>query len=156
MEINISQILFQIFNFGVVMYLLNRVLYKPLMKMLDDRAKKINDGMAAAEKNLKASEESEKSKKTEIAKARKEAANIISAAEQDAKAKASEIVKTAEQKAKAEIAKLKTNAQKELESERAKLQKEASTLASAIAKKTLAETLSVKDIETITSKILKS
>ena len=58
MEINLYQVLFQIFNFGVVMYLLNKVLYKPVLKMLDERAKKINEGMALADKNLKAAEES--------------------------------------------------------------------------------------------------
>ena len=84
MEINIYQILFQILNFGVVMYLLNKVLYKPVMKMLDDRAKKINEGMSQAEKNLKAGEEIEKTKKAEVSKARKEASSIIAAAEVDA------------------------------------------------------------------------
>ncbi|GAB4027282.1 MAG: hypothetical protein Fur0011_4920 [Candidatus Microgenomates bacterium] len=155
MEINIYQILFQILNFGVVMYLLNKVLYKPVIKMLDDRAKKINEGMSQAEKNLKAGEEIEKTKKAEISKARKEANTIITAAEVDAKKKADEIIKKAHEKAKEEIASMTKAAEKEIEHAKAKLQKEVATIAAAMAKKALEGTLSVKEIEAITAKMLK-
>ncbi len=156
MEINLYQILFQIFNFGVVLYLLNRVLYKPVMKMLDDRAKKINEGMSQAEKNLKAGEEIEKTKKAEIAKARKEATAIIAAAEADARKKADDILKKAHAKAKEEVASMTKAAQKELENEQAKLHKEAAKLAGAMAKKALEGALSAKEVDTITTKLIKT
>lgn len=156
MEINIYQILFQILNFGVVMYLLNKVLYKPVMKMLDDRAKKINEGMSQAEKNLKAGEEIEKTKKSEVSKARKEASAIINAAEVDAKKKADEIIKKAHEKAKEEVANMTKAAEKEIENAKAKLQKEAATIAAAMAKKALEGALSAKEIEAITAKMLKN
>ena len=156
MEINIYQILFQILNFGVVMYLLNKVLYKPVIKMLDDRAKKINEGMSQAEKNIKASEEIEKTKKTEVNKARKEAGSIIAAAEVDAKKKADEIIKKAHEKAKEEVANMTKAAEKEIENAKAKLQKEAATLAAAMAKKALEGTLTAKEVEAVTAKMLKN
>lgn len=155
MEINIWQIAFQIFNFGVVLFILNKVLYKPVMKMLDDRAKKINEGMSAAEKNLKAQDDLEKTKKAELAKARKEATRIIETAQLDAKKKAEEVIKAAHAKAKEEVAKMTNTAQKELEVERTKLHKEAATLAAAMAKKALEDTLTTKEIEAITKKLLK-
>lgn len=154
MEINIYQILFQILNFGVVMYLLNKVLYKPIIKMLDDRAKKINEGMSQAEKNLKAGEEIEKTKKAEVSKARKEASAIITAAEVDAKKRADEIVKKAHDKAKEEVANMTKAAEKEIENAKAKLQKEAATIAATMAKKALEGALSAKEIEAITKKML--
>lgn len=156
MEINIYQILFQILNFGVVMYLLNKVLYKPVIKMLDDRAKKINEGMSQAEKNIKAGEEIEKTKKTEVNKARKEAGSIIAAAEVDAKKKADEIIKKAHEKAKEEVANMTKAAEKEIENAKAKLQKEAATLAAAMAKKALEGTLTAKEVEAVTAKMLKN
>ncbi len=156
MEINIYQILFQILNFGVVMYLLNRVLYKPVIKMLDDRAKKINEGMSQAEKNLKAGEEIEKTKKAEVSKARKEASSIVAAAEVDAKKKADEIIKKAHEKAKEEVANMTKAAEKEIENAKAKLQKEAATIAAAMAKKALEGALSAKEVEAITAKMLKN
>lgn len=156
MEINIYQILFQILNFGVVMYLLNKVLYKPVIKMLDDRAKKINEGMSQAEKNIKAGEEIEKTKKAEVNKARKEAGSIIAAAEIDAKKKADEIIKKAHEKAKEEVANMTKAAEKEIENAKAKLQKEAATLAAAMAKKALEGTLTAKEVEAVTAKMLKN
>ena len=155
MEINVYQILFQIFNFGVVMYLLNRVLYKPVMKLLDDRAKKINEGMSQAEKNLKAGEEIEKTKKAELAKARKEANALIATAEADARRKADEIIKKAHDKAKEDVAKLTASAEKELAQSKARLEKETVSLAGALAKKALEGALSAKEIEAITSKLIK-
>ncbi len=156
MEINIYQVLFQIFNFGVVMYLLNKVLYKPVLKMLDDRAKKINEGMAQAEKNSKAAEETEKLKKSEIAKARKEASSILSTAEKEAKAKADKIIAEAKAKAKAEAAAMMHSAAKEIESNKAKANKAIASLATKQAQVALGGSLSAKEIEAITSSMLKA
>lgn len=156
MEINLYQVLFQIFNFGVVMYLLNKVLYKPVLKMLDERAKKINEGMALADKNLKAAEESEKTKKSEIAKARKEASAIIATAEKEAKAKADKIIADAKAKAKAEAATMIDSASKEIESNKAKAQKAIATLAIKQAQTALGSSLSAKEIDSITTSMLKA
>lgn len=122
--------------------------------MLDDRAKKINEGMSQAEKNLKAGEEIEKTKKAEVSKARKEASAIITAAEVDAKKKADEIVKKAHEKAKEEVASIIKAAEKEIENAKAKLQKESATIAAAMAKKALEDALTTKEIEAITKKLL--
>lgn len=156
MEINIYQILFQIFNFGVVMYLLNKVLYKPVIKMLDDRAKKINDGMVLADKNIKAAEEAEKSKKSEIARARKEASVILATAEKEAKAKSDKIIADAKAKAKAESAAMIESAAKEIESNSAKAQKQIAALAIKQAQSALGSSLSAKEIESITTSMLKA
>ncbi len=156
MQINIYQVLFQIFNFGVVMYLLNKVLYKPVLKMLDERAKKINEGMALADKNMKAAEDAEKSKKAEIAKARKEASAILAAAEKDGKAKADKLIAEAKAKAKAESAAMIESANKEIESNRAKAEKQIAQLATKQAQKALGGSLSAKEIESITTSMLKA
>lgn len=114
MEINIWQVLFQAVNFGVILFVLNKVLYKPVMKMLDDRAKKINEGMAAAEKNLKEAGEIEKLKKAEVAKARKDAAAIIRQAEVEAKKAADSILEASKKKAKDEAERIVKNAESEI------------------------------------------
>lgn len=156
MEINIYQILFQIFNFGVVMYLLNKVLYKPVLKMLDERAKKINDGMTLAEKNIKAAQESEKFKKSEIAKARKEASLILAKAEKDGRVKADQIISEAKAKAKVEVAAMLDASAKEIESNKAKAEKSIAALATKQAKLALGGSLSAKEIEAITTSMLKA
>ena len=154
MQINIWQVLFQAFNFGLILYVLTKYLYKPLMKLLDDRAKKINEGLAAAEKNLKAASESEKIVKAELGKAKKTAATILADAEKEAKIKGAEIVEQARVKAKAEADKIRADIAGEQAELDKQIEKKATVLATAMVKKALAETLTAKDSEKITSAII--
>lgn len=154
MEINIWQILFQAINFGVILFVLNKFMYKPILDVLEKRERKINEGLAAADKNLKASDEIEKDKKAEIAKARKEALLIIKDAELAAKSKGDEIIADAKVKAKAEAARILESAQAEKSAALKDVEKEAKNLALAMAKKSLSEALSAKEVETITAKLV--
>ena len=154
MQINIWQVLFQTFNFGLILYVLTKYLYKPLMKLLDDRAKKINEGLAAAEKNLKAASESEKTVKAELGKAKKTAATILADTEKEAKIKGGEIVEQARVKAKAEADKIRADIAGEQAELDKQIEKKAAVLATAMVKKALAETLTAKDSEKITSAII--
>ena len=155
MEINIWQVLFQAVNFGVILFVLNKVLYKPVMKMLDDRAKKINDGMAAAEKNLKEAGEIEKLKKAEVAKARKDAAAIIRQAEVEAKKAADSILEASKKKAKDEAERIVKNAESEIAAAKKAMEGQAVELALAMAKKALAAALTAAETEKITKAMLK-
>jgi F-type H+-transporting ATPase subunit b len=47
--INLPQLIAQIVNFALLLLLLRLTLYKPVLKMLDERKKKINEGLNAAE-----------------------------------------------------------------------------------------------------------
>ncbi|HBD02408.1 MAG: ATP synthase subunit b [Microgenomates group bacterium GW2011_GWC1_46_16] len=156
MEINIWQVLFQVINFGVILFVLNKILYKPVLKLLDDRAKKINEGQAMAEKNLKEAAELDKVRKTELAKVRKEASAIISKAEEEAAGKAHALLAESRQKAKEEAAKIVASGTKELENSRKSLDKEAAQLGLAMVTKALEKTLSAKEVDGITSGLLKA
>ena len=156
MEINFLQVLFQVVNFGVILFLLNKILYKPVLKLLDDRAKKINDGMYLAEKNIKEAGETEKLKKAELAKARKEASAIIVLAEKDAKSVADSIISEARAKAKAEAVAILDGANKEVEHNQAKNAKQMGILATERLESALGKTLTAKEIDAITVAMLKA
>lgn len=154
MEINIWQVLFQAVNFGVILFVLNKVLYKPVLNLLDDRAKKINEGMALADKNLKAAGETEKLKKEAVASARKEAASIVRTSEADAKKAGEVIIETAKEKAKIEAARILKNAESEVATKNKALEAQVVELAAAMAQKALSASLSSVDAEKITLAIL--
>jgi len=156
MEINFLQVLFQVVNFGVILFLLNKILYKPVLKLLDDRAKKINDGMYLAEKNIKEAGETEKLKKAELAKARKEASAIIVLAEKDAKSVADSLIREARAKAKAEAVAILDGANKEVEHNQAKNAKQMGILATKQLESALGKTLTAKEIDAITVAMLKA
>lgn len=89
------QILAQIFNFTVLVILLNKLLYKPILKALEERKKKIKEGLDAAEK-MKAEEEISGKKREEIIKkARLEASQIIEEGKKAGKLQESEIIEKA-------------------------------------------------------------
>ena len=154
MEINFWQVFFQAVNFGVIMFLLNKILYKPVMKLLDERAKKINESMALADKNTKEANETEKLKKAEIAKARKEATTIIRVAEGDAKKAGEVIIENAKAKAKVEAERIVKNAESEVVTQKKAMESQVVELAGAMAKKALSAAISATDAEKITIAML--
>lgn len=156
MEINIGQVLFQVVNFGVILFVLNKYLYKPVKNMLDQREKKINEGLAAAERNLKAENEVEKHKKDELAKARKEAAKILADAKSEAKAQAEAYLDKAKVEAKKEAARILEAAKTSVEEEKRNMRSSLKELVVSTTGKLLSESLSSSEIEKITNKMVSS
>lgn len=88
-------------NFGVLLAALTYFLYKPMMKMIDERRDKIAEGVraaeAAAQRLADAKEEGDKM----IGEGAREAESIVAAARARADEKGAEMVKAAEHKADA-------------------------------------------------------
>ena len=106
MDIQITQILFQAINFSVVLGALTFLLYKPVLKMFDERSQKIADGQRAAEAALKERSEIEETRKKVENELKKERAAVLKMAQEEAKKKAEEILTVARHEAKAERSKL--------------------------------------------------
>ena len=89
--INGKMLIAQIINFLVLLFILNKLLYKPILKMFDERRLKIEQGLKDAEKaketRQSADDEAEKIRE----KAYKEANDIIAGAKKEATMQASEI-----------------------------------------------------------------
>ena len=88
-------------NFGVLLVALTYFLYKPMMKMIDERREKIAEGIraaeAAAQRLASAKEESE----VLVGTGAREAEALVAAARMRAEEKEHEMVKAAEEKADA-------------------------------------------------------
>ncbi|MDH5230402.1 MAG: F0F1 ATP synthase subunit B [Gammaproteobacteria bacterium] len=111
---NITVTLFaQMLAFALLIWFVNKVLWKPMSGMLDDRAKRIADGLAAAEKGKKEQELAEKRVVEVISEAKKQASDIVAQAQK----RASEIVEEAKDKAREEADRVKASATAELEQE---------------------------------------
>ena len=154
MDIQVTQILLQIVNFGIIFFILAKLLFKPILKILDARANKIADAMTAAEKSLKELENIEARKSKEMAEAEKKATALVAEARTEAKKAGADLLEVA----KADTAKLMASQQAafsaELEREEKALEGKVAELVVATTKKVLADTLSVKDMETITKKAM--
>lgn len=137
--IDLKLFLAQLLNFGVVFFVMWKWVYVPLLKTLDARATKIEQGLkdAAAAGGAKAAAEHERDKA--IGAARQEAKRII---EEAAKLAETERVAAA-QKTKAEVERIVTAGKERLVNEQAAMmadvRAQAAELVTLVAEKVLAE-----------------
>ncbi len=136
MSIN-ATLLIQMIAFMLLIWLVNKVLWAPLSKLMEDRQKKIADGLSAAEKGKHELELAEQKAKDVLKDAKTQAQNILGQAEK----RGSEIVEDAKVKATEEAGRIKASAQAEIEQEvsraREGLRKEVASIAISGAEKIL-------------------
>ena len=139
-----ATLLGQMLAFVMLIIFVNRVLWGPVSKMLDDRQKRIADGLAAGEKGKHELELAEKRAKESLHEAKAKAGEIIALAEK----RASEIVEQAKQDARAEAERIQAAAKADLDKEvhRAKevLRGQVSSIAVAGASKILKKEINAK------------
>ena len=100
MEIQLSSIIIQMLNFGLVVFVIAKFVYKPIVKILKQRTEKIEQSQLEAEKSVKQNQEMASKIKTDLASAKKEADKIISQAKKEAEAEAAKIIADAKSQAK--------------------------------------------------------
>jgi len=97
--INWKLLLIQGVNFGVLLVALSYFLYRPVMKMLDERREKIAEGVRAAEAAQQRLAAAKEEGETLVGDAAREAESLVAAARVRADEKGAEIVSGAETKA---------------------------------------------------------
>jgi F-type H+-transporting ATPase subunit b len=139
--VNLPLLVVFIINFIVLFVLLRLFLYKPVMKMLDERAKRTKEGMELAEATKKEYEQSKVEVQKQIEKGRQEAQAIIAQALQTGERLKEESREEASKQAETIVDRTRA----ELESEREKilqdLRREFVDISIAAAEKVIKETL---------------
>ncbi len=87
----------QLINFAVLVFILYKFGYKPMLKFLEDRRKKIEEGVINAEKAQAKLEELSEKEKQIIKEAKKEALVIVENAKNQAEEKRKELIAKAKQ-----------------------------------------------------------
>lgn len=80
--INLPQLIAQIVNFALLLLLLRLTLYKPILKMLDERKKKIGEGLNAAEIARAEAAQAQANIQGQLDAARREGQDIVGNAQQ--------------------------------------------------------------------------
>lgn len=120
-HIDAGLLLAQLVNFIIVLLVLYKFAYKPILKVLNDRTDKIEKGIKDAENAEVRLTEMEKKEKEVLLKAKEEAQKIIQQAEKTAITNVEEL----EIKAKKQSEKTLEEAKKQIEQEKNKAVKEA-------------------------------
>ncbi len=92
MDIQLAQIIFQIINFGLVLFVLTRFIYKPVLKLLNDRKTKVAEAAKASNEILREKEDLEKVKADALLKANQNAKKIETEIKNEAQKSAKSLI----------------------------------------------------------------
>ncbi|HCC37651.1 MAG TPA: ATP synthase F0 subunit B [Treponema sp.] len=111
---NLVTFVLTIVNVGVLCLLLRAILFKPVTKFMEERAKKIQDTIDQAEKDKSEAQQLLDEYKNQLKNAEVEAEGIIKAARENAEREAAHIISEGKDAAETALA----NARKQIETER--------------------------------------
>jgi len=119
----------QIAAFVILIWFIKAVLWEPMLKMMEDRKRRIADGLEAAERGQHEQELAEQRAKERLQEAKHEAAEVVGQAQK----RAAEIIDEAKDAARHEAERIKAGAQAEIGQElnraREQLRKQVAELA---------------------------
>ena len=101
--VNWKLLLIQALNFGALLAILTYFLYKPILRIIDERREKIAEGVRTAEAATRRLEEAKTEGDQLVGGAAREAEGIVATARARADERASEIMKSAEMRAEATL-----------------------------------------------------
>lgn len=135
-------LLAQIVNFLIIIFVLTKVLYKPILEMLEKRRKDIAEGLAISDRMRREEEKFQEKKAAMLEVARKDAKTIIDEAKKRAAEVEKELVQKAHKQSSEIVEKGKMEAARERTSMEKSLRSEAIDLAVVMAQKLLRAVLS--------------
>ncbi|OGL66460.1 ATP synthase F0 subunit B [Candidatus Uhrbacteria bacterium RIFCSPHIGHO2_01_FULL_63_20] len=152
--INGKILIAQLVNFLVVLFVLKRYAWGPIVKRLDERTKKVETGMKDAEEAAKRLESAAAERKAVLATAKAEAAALIERARADAEVAREELVAKAKSEVERVVASGKGQLKLEQEAMKSELTREVALFAVEAAKKILKEGVDEKTSEKLASELV--
>jgi F-type H+-transporting ATPase subunit b len=154
LRINVPSLLAQLINFTLLLVLLSVLLYRPLLRVLDERKRRIQDGLDAAEEAKQRLSETEQDVAKELENARQEGQELITQAQQ----MATRLREEGRQQARTEAEQLLERARSEIQLERdaaiAELRREFGGLAIAAAERVIERSLDEKTHRELIEEVL--
>ena len=152
--INLQLLVAFLINFLILFGLLTAVLYKPVLKMLDERQARIKESLEQAEKIKDQTTRSEEQVKAAIETARKEGQSIIAQASQIAEKLKEEAKDGARKEAETIISKAKDDIKLERDKSIAELRNEFANLTVLAAEKVIKESLDTQKHKKLINEVL--
>ena len=145
MDLHPGLMIWTIISFVILLWILSRVAWKPILKALDEREQGIKDNIKAAEEARAAADQSLEEYKKRLAEAQAEAQALVSKARQDAERVRDDLLA----KSKAESEQIVAQAAKRIELERkeaiASIRSEVADLVVDSVRKVIGKTLTKED-----------
>ncbi len=135
-EINFT-LLIQAVNFLLLVFLLNVVLYKPILKVLEERERRVDGQQAEAKKLLDDAQQLVAEYNQRLHGAKIEAMNAKNAARSEASEEASRIIEEARKKADEHISQVQKQIRSEIEQAKREMEPDLGAMAATIAERIL-------------------
>ena len=144
-SVNLWQILASLGNLLLLFWIAKRFLYKPVRKMLDERAASIEGDYSAARAARVAAEEDKKAYAAHLQNAKSEAEGIIQTAVETAGARERELVEDAKKKADGIVRQAQIAAEQERRKAEESIKDEIVSVSSLLAEKMLSREVNAED-----------
>jgi F-type H+-transporting ATPase subunit b len=152
--INLPSLLAQIVNFVILFGLLYLVAYKPIMRMLDERSRKVKESMEQTEYIKQQAERAEEESKKRIEAAGKEGQELVARAARTGEEARRQAQEAAKQDAESLIARARSEIQRERDESIDELRKEFADLTIMAAEKVIERSLDKKAHRELIDKVL--
>ena len=152
--INVPGLIAQIVNFLLLLFLLSKFAYKPILNMLDQRALRIKESLEAAERARQEAAQSQVNIQAQIDTARREGQALIEQAARSAEQLREDIHETARKEAEAILARAKADFALEREKAIEELRRQFADLTITAAEKVINETLDRAKHQRLISEVL--
>lgn len=153
--IDFKAFIFQLITFIILFFLLKKFAFKPIVKLLDQRHKVIDDGVRLGQKMEKEQAKLEEEKAKMIREARHEADAIVATAHKEAREVAREAEKTAHKKTEAMMADAELRIAEESDQAKRKLEKDIAKLVAEATEAVVGEKLDGKADTALIDKVVK-
>jgi F-type H+-transporting ATPase subunit b len=154
--INVKIFLAQLLNFTVVLIVLWRFAYKPIVKLLDDRQKKVEKSLKDAADVEKRVKQLEEERKEVLLQARHEARVALEKAQGDAEARKAEMLAKAKEEVSGVVRQGKVQLQAEKEAMLRDARQEIVQLAVESARKILEESVTEKKSQALAEEVIEN
>jgi len=153
--VNLTDFIFYVINFLILVGVLGKFTYKPFLNMLDTRKQSIQDALDNAELTNRRADEKMENYNKRIAKVEEEGREIIKAARVKADAQANDIIEEAHQQADAVMARAEAAIEKEKAAAMEEMREEIAALALMAAEKIVEHEIQKVGQEAIVDEVIR-
>ncbi len=139
--INIPVLIAQVVNFTFLLIVMRLLVYKPVLRMLEQRRERIREGLSAAERGREQAAEANTAAQAQIEEARREGQTIVAQAQQVSQRIQEDARQQAQQQQEAMLERARAEIQLERDTAIAQLRREFADLTISAAEKVIGQSL---------------
>ncbi len=152
--INLPGLITQFINFGILLAILWIFLFKPLQRVLDERKRRIAEGLKASESAQTAAEDAKVGAEAEVQRGREDAQALVAQAQEISQRVQADAEENARREADAIIDRARQEIQQERDQAIAELRSEFSDLAIAAAERVIGQAVSPEQHQRLIQEVL--